>query len=357
MKISLNHEEYLKYAEILNAKEQNISAADLYIEYLTEHYNDIHNAKDENDFYKRFLECLDIKENDKEYLEINSICNIAKIDRLDVNTYKNDVYYKAIKNITAKESNWQFITLKYEPFEGFVWNELEIDKFTYAEHTPIGYFEQEFTYPAVLEGDTIWMSIIPHEIETMKEPIKNAKGRVLVLGLGLGYYLFHILNKKDVVSIDVIENDKRIISLFNKYLINLFPHVEKLNIIFDDGIEYLKKTNKQYDYIFSDIWHNVGDGEILYLKIKSLEKRFPTAKFDYWIERSILSMLRRQVLTVFSEQLEGYKEEDYLKARNENDEIINRLYFYLKSTEIDSFDALHDLISEESLKEIAKHLF
>ena len=147
------------------------------------------------------------------------------------------------------------------------------------------------------------------------------------------------------------------ISLFNKYLINLFPHVEKLNIIFDDGIEYLKKTNKQYDYIFSDIWHNVGDGEILYLKIKSLEKRFPTAKFDYWIERSILSMLRRQVLTVFSEQLEGYKEEDYLKARNENDEIINRLYFYLKSTEIDSFDALHDLISEESLKEIAKHLF
>ena len=357
MKISLNHEEYSKIAEILNAKEQNISSADLYIEYLTQHFNDIKNAKDETDYYKKFLKCLEIDENDEEFSEINRVCNISKIDKLNVENYKNDSYYKIIKNISAKESGWQFTTLKYEPFEGFVWNELEIDSKTYAEHTPIGYFEDEFSYPAVLEGDTIWMSIIPHEIETMKEPIQKANGRVLVLGLGLGYYLFHILNKKEVTKVDVIENDKRIISLFNKYLINLFPHIEKLNIIFDDGIDYLKNTNKNYDYIFSDIWHNVGDGEILYLKIKSFEKKFPNTKFDYWIERSILSMLRRQVLTVFSEQLEGYKEEDYLKARNENDEIINRLYFYLKSTEINSFDALHDLISEESLEEIAKHLF
>lgn len=357
MKISLNYKENASCAEILNAKEQNISAADLYIEYLTEHFNDIKFAKDEFDFYKKFLNCLDIQENDKEFSEINKICNVSKIDKLNASKYENDPYYKLIKGINAKEDNWLFTTLRYEAFEGFVWNELEIDKSNYAEHTPIGYFESSFSYPAVLEGDTIWMSIIPHEIETMKEPINNAFGHVLVLGLGLGYYLFHILNKKEVKSVDVIEKDKRIISLFNKYLINKFPHLEKINIIHDDALNYLKNNKKKYDYVFSDIWHNVGDGEILYLKIKSFENKYKDTKFDYWIERSIISMLRRQVLTIFSEQLEGYKEKDYLKARNENDEIINRLYFYLKSTEIDSFDALRDLISEESLKEIAKHLF
>lgn len=357
MKINLNQQEYSKVAEILNAKEQNISAADIYIEYLTEHYNDIKSAKDSDEFYKKFLKCLNISENDKEYLEINKVCNVAKIEKLDPIKYQNDEYYKVIKNINAKEDGCQFLTLKYEPFEGFVYNELVIDENTFNEHTPIGYFEKEFVYPAVIQNETIWMSIIPHEIETMKEPIKNAKGHVLVLGLGLGYYLFHILLKREVKSVDVVELDKRIINLFNKHLINKFPHLEKLNIIHADGIEYLKKTNKKYDYIFSDIWHNVGDGEILYLKIKSFENKFNNTKFDYWIERSILAMLRRQVLTVFSEQLEGYKESDYLKARNENDEIINRLYFYLKTTEINSFDGLHDLLTEQSLQEIAKHLF
>lgn len=357
MKIALNQKEYSKIEEILNAKEQNISAADIYIEYLTEHYNDIHHAKDENDFYNQFLKSLDIDKNDKEFTEINKVCNVQKMNKLDKSIYEKDQYYSLIKNVVTKEDDWQFITLKYEPFEGFVWNELDIDSKTYAEHTPIGYFDSSFTYPAVIQNDTIWMSIIPHEIETMKEPIKNAHGRVLVLGLGLGYYLFNILSKKEVKSVDVIELDKRIISLFNKYLINKFPHVEKLNIIHADGIEYLKNTNKQYDYIFSDIWHNVGDGEMLYLMIKAFEKKFSSTTFDYWIERSILAMLRRQTLTVFTEQLDGFTEKDYLKAQNENDEIINRIYFYLKNTEVNSFDALHDLLSESSLKEMAKHLF
>jgi len=356
MKISLNKQEYSRCAEILNAKEQNISAADLYIEFLTEHYNDIKFAKDEKDYYKRFLKALEIEEDDDEFAQINKVCNVSSIQKLNKSKYENDPYYKTIKNISGKEDDWYFTTLKYEPFEGFVYNELEIGEPNYAEHTPIGYFDSSFSYPAVIEKDTIWMSIIPHEIETMREPISKAKGHVLVLGLGLGYYIFNILSKKEVISVDVVELDKRIISLFNKYLINKFPHIEKLNIIHMDGIKYLKDSKKHYDYVFSDIWHNVGDGEYLYLQIKALEKLHESTTFDYWIERSILSMLRRQVLTVFSETLEGYTENDYLKANNQNDEIINKIYFYLKSTEINSFDALHDLLSESSLEEMAKHL-
>lgn len=356
MKISLNREEYSKSAELLAVKEANISAAEIYIEYLTNHYNDIEFANNSKDFYNLFLNCLEIDEKDEDYERINDNCHLDQISILNKKDYENDAYYKLIKDIRAKEKDWQFITCKYLPFEGFVSDELEINKTNYAEHTPLSYFEEEFVYPAVIENDTIWMSIIPHEINTMKQPIQNANGRVLVLGLGLGYYLFHISNKKEVKSIDVVEIDDRIISLFNKYLLNKFANKTKIHIIHDDAIKYLKSNQKQYDYIFSDIWHNVGDGEMLYLEIKSFENKYLDTKFDYWIETSILAMLRRQTLTVFSEQLEGLKEDVYLKAKNDNDLIINRIYFYLKNTEINNFDVLHNLLSNESLKIMAKNL-
>ena len=195
MKISLKPKDYSESAKFLDVKEQNICAAEIYIEYLIEHYNDFSFAKDEKDFYSKFLECLEIDPEDKDFKKINDVCRLDKITKLDPEIYRKDEYFKVIKNINAKEGNWMFATLKYEPFEGFVWNELEIDSKSFSEHTPLGYFEESFSYPAVIQNDTIWMSIIPHEIETMKEPIKNAKGNVLVLGLGLGYYLFHVLKR------------------------------------------------------------------------------------------------------------------------------------------------------------------
>ena len=357
MKISLNKEEYSRCAEILTAKEHNIFAAEIYIEYLNNHYNDIVFAKTETDYYKKFLDCLEIDENDEEFKAVNKTSQLSKIEILDANKYKNDEYYNLILNTKAKDKDWTLTNLYYSPFEGFVYDELEIDEKTFAEHTPFGYFEGKFVYPAIIQKDKIWMSIIPHEIKTMREPIKNAHGNVLVLGLGLGYYLYHISQKESVKEIDVIEIDENVISIFKKYLFNKFSHKAKINIIHADAIKYLKENTKHYDYVFADIWHNVGDGEMLYLKLKPFESKYRDTKFDYWIETSLLAMLRRQTLTVFSEQLNGSEEEDYLKARNENDEIINRIYFYLKSTEINSFDALHNILTEPSLKEMAKHLF
>ena len=357
MKISLNQQEYSRCAQILNAKEHNIVAAEIYIEYLNNHYNDITSANDKSAYYKKFLNCLEIDANDKEYKTVNNTSQISRIEVLNAEKYKSDEYYNLILNTNAKDKDWTLTNLYYSPFEGFVYNELEIDEKTFSEHTPFGYFESKFIYPAIIQKDRIWMSIIPHEIETMREPIKNASGKVLVLGLGLGYYLYHISQKASVKEIDVIEIDENVISIFKKYLINKFPKKNKIKIIHADAIKYLKDNKKHYDYVFADIWHNVGDGEMLYLKLKPFEIKHPNTKFDYWIERSLLAMLRRQTLTVFTEQLNGSKEEDYLKARNENDEIINRIYFYLESTDINSFDALHNILTEPFLKEMAKHLF
>lgn len=357
MIINLSKKELEKCKTLLYVKEQNISAAEIYIEYLNNHYNDIKFAKDSDEFYHQFLKSLDTSSNNPEIKEINEITHLDKIDELNPKDYLKDDYFNIVKNVKAKDGDCQFLNLKYLPYEGFTYNELEIDKDTYTEHTPIGYFKEEFIYPAIIQKDLIWMSLIPHEIETMKQPIKNARGSVLVLGLGLGYYLYHVSNKKEVTKVDVLEIDSKIINLFNKYLIDKFPHKEKINIIKTDAIEYLKTCPNKYDYVFVDIYHNVGDGEEPYLKIKGLEHRLNKATFDYWIETSLLAMLRRQTLTVFEEALEGLKEEDYLKARNFNDEIINKIYFYHKNTIVDCYDVLQDLLTGSSLKKMANELF
>ena len=41
----------------------------------------------------------------------------------------------------------------------------------YQEHTPFGFFDSKFPYLALLKDDEIWMSVIPHEINTMKKPV------------------------------------------------------------------------------------------------------------------------------------------------------------------------------------------
>lgn len=351
MKISLSNAELNKCKRLLEAKELNIEAAEFYIDYLTNNFREIDSAKSPEDWFKKFNQIERVSP------KVISSVKMNEITELKTDTFSNDKYYQTIGQIKAHEGDWNFTTYSYAPFEGFVSNELVINPETFAEHTPISYFKEEFRFFAVTQKDEIWMSIIPHEINTMKEPIENATGNVLVLGLGLGYYVFNIVSKREVTSVTVIENDKKIINLFNKYLLPKFPHQEKISIIYGDAIAFVKESPRKFDYVFADIWHNVHDGEMLYLKLKAKESYRPGIKFDYWIETSILAMLRRQTLTVFEEALEGFTEEDYKHSANENDTIINLIYYYHKNTAIKNFNDLHQILTDDSLKLMASKLF
>ena len=365
MILQLSQSELKKCQKFLDVKEANLSSAELNIEYLNFHSRDItkfdieklSKKYGENEAYFRaFLHALSIAPNDEEFSSINEVCNIIDIKKLNPEDFKKDKFYQKFAPLSIQKNDWILTRLNYAPFEGFVYDELDVDSETYSEHTPLGYFEKEFDYPAIIQNEDIWMSIIPHEINTMKEAITCAKGNVLVLGLGLGYYLYHIHLKDDVDKIRVIEKDPIVISIFKAHLLSLFEHPEKIAIIEGDAIDYLNE-DRHADFCFADLWHNVGDGEKLYLLLKSKEKKQKKTQFMYWIERSILCMLRRQMLTIFEEQLEGFSEKDYLKAKNDNDIIINRLYFLTKDVVIDSEKKLHDLLSEASLKQLASKIY
>lgn len=204
------------------------------------------------------------------------------IRELDINDYINNPYYKIIKFNDIKSNNWQLKYINYKPFEVFVYDDLKIIN---SHIIPsIGYFKEEFRYPAIFEQGRLWMSICPNEINTMKKSITNAFGNVLVYGLGLGYYPYMLQFNQNVKSITIVEKDKNAIKLFKNYI---YPYFDKfVKVIEADAFEFQKSIScKDYDYIFCDLWHDPSDGVELYKKMKLLEKNNIT--YSYWIEETL----------------------------------------------------------------------
>ena len=236
---------------------------------------------------------------------------IKSVKRLDENEYYNNPYYKNIKIPSKKIGEWTLGYQAYQPYEAFIRN--DIIRECYKEIPRIGFFDKEFTFPTVFENDVEWMAIKPNEIETMKKPIDNAKGRVLVYGLGLGYYAYMISIKRDVSQITIVERDESVISLFKENILPQFENKHKIKIIQSDAFDYAKaQANKgKYDFVFVDLWHDISDGTEMYIKMKKYEANLPKAKFSYWIEDSILSAIRVRLLDAM---YKGIKENNLNKS-------------------------------------------
>lgn len=212
--------------------------------------------------------------------------------KLDVSEYYNNPYYKNIQIPHVQIGNSRLKYERYKPYEGFVCN--DIIRTEEGRQLPqIGFFDEEFRFPAVLENDRIWMTITPNEIETMKEPVEAAFGNVLTFGLGLGYYAYMVSIKDNVSSVTIVEANEHVIRLFKKHILPQFAHGHKIRIIQADAFEYAERelSSGAYDYVFTDLWHDVSDGAELYLRMKSYEEHNPNTVFSYWIEKSILCYL------------------------------------------------------------------
>ncbi len=204
----------------------------------------------------------------------------------DINKYLSNPYYKNISFNNKRKGNWQLKISEYKPYELFVSDNFFIKDEEVLPH--IGYFNKPFKYQSVYQNNRLWMSITPNEINTMEKDINDAKGNILVVGLGLGYFQYMTSLKSDVLSIDVVEVDKDIIKLFKNQILPQFDNKYKVNIINDDVYNYFNNNDlSKYDYIYIDIWHDVSDGLTHYLKLKKFEEKYQNTIFRYWIYDSI----------------------------------------------------------------------
>ena len=238
---------------------------------------------------------LDTVDN-KEHRLLDRLYIQSGVTRLDPAIYQNDEYRKTIRFPAQKMGKWETVMGKYEAFEPFARRD-PILLSDFREIPQIGYFEKAFEFPAIHENGVEWMSVKPNEVETMKAPIQRSHGRVLTLGLGMGYFAFHASQKDNVESVTVIEREPDVISLFKEHILPQFPHREKITVICADALVYMEKELPQnrFDYLFADLWHDASDGLELYGRLKRLEKNAGSIPIDYWIEDSLLSYLRGMV--------------------------------------------------------------
>ncbi|MCH3908940.1 MAG: hypothetical protein LKF75_02265 [Bacilli bacterium] len=297
----------------------------------------------------------------------NAILEKGIIDKEDISRlglfplkekeYLNNPYFLNVHPKECEMGDWKLFYSSYAPYEPFVYDELSIAKSDYSEKTRFGYFEEKFPFLAVEEKGKTWMSVTPHEINTMKEAVKESHGHVISFGLGLGYYAYMALLNPSVEDVTIIERSPSAISLFKTNILPFFPKEKKLTIIEEDAFHFLSKMKDgAYDYSFVDLWHLPEDGLPLYLRFKAQEKKFKKTSFSYWVETSLLSLLRRALIILLQEEFSGSDDDDYDFAASESDILINKLHFLLRKRVLSSDDDLENLLSDDSLRSIAEEL-
>jgi hypothetical protein len=251
---------------------------------------------------------LDIENNEQDKQLANDYFRPA-VKQLNTKLYIENPYYRNILIPEIKFGNWELKYQKYKPYEAFIYKDLIIRP-EFREFPCIGFFNEEFRFPTVMENAHEWMSIKPSEIETTQPVIDAIEGKVVTFGLGLGYFAYMVSLKEKVQSITVIERDKEVIQLFEHYILPQFQHKEKVEIIFADAFEYAEKQmpDKNFDYAFVDLWHDVSDGLEMYLKMKKKEHLCSQTKFFYWIENSLLSCFRWQIFDWVTKNAQSYHE-------------------------------------------------
>lgn len=260
---------------------------------------------------------LDIISNkfDKKFAEEYIRTGLNELNKED---FLNNPYYRHVHPKSYSIGKWKIKYETYLPYELFVCNESTLTN-KHQEIPNIGYFSEPFSYLAVCENNNEWMMITPNEIATMKDHIANASGNVLTFGLGLGYFAYMCSLKEDVNKITIIEKDLEVIKLFNDVIFPFFPHPSKIEIINDDAYSYFEKMNeKEYDYCFIDIWHDASDGVNSYLKFKKLEKKQSKTKIEYWIEDTLISYIRNDLINYLLSNTSNFT--------NDERQLINNLF-------------------------------
>ncbi len=104
-------------------------------------------------------------------------------------------------------------------------------------------------YAKLKVNGTLMMSDTSMEHRTNWDVVHEAKGNVLIAGLGLGMILHPILAKPEVLSVTVIEKYEDVISLVGPTIKS-----DKLTIVHGDIYEWKPAKGAKYDTIYFDIW-------------------------------------------------------------------------------------------------------
>lgn len=182
----------------------------------------------------------------------------------------------------------------------------EIKKYSVSKHdaeifnirgafSSMGHYSiQPGNYIKLTYKDDVVMSDTPNELSSHRMFVWDAKGRLLIVGLGLGIVLRAVLDKKKVSHVTVIEKSEDVIKLVAPRFENDIKYKNKVKIIHADIFEWKPEKLEKFDYAWFDIWNDVCITNIE--EINKLHRKFRRCcgKVDSWKAGELRYLRERQ---------------------------------------------------------------
>lgn len=109
---------------------------------------------------------------------------------------------------------------------------------------------------------------IYHEMMTHVPILAHGKAkRVLIIGGGDGAMLREVSRHQSIEQITMVEIDAGVVSFCKQYLPNHSAGAyddPRLNLVIDDGVNFVTQTQEKFDVIISDCTDPIGPGESLF---------------------------------------------------------------------------------------------
>lgn len=105
------------------------------------------------------------------------------------------------------------------------------------------------------------MEDTPQELNTHRAFMMEARGNVLVTGLGLGCVVRGLLANPAVTRLTVIENSQDVLKLVAPYVTG-GRHDDRLLVVYADAIAWTKATTQTFDYAWHDLCSTQEDGQL-----------------------------------------------------------------------------------------------
>ncbi|MGL5087285.1 MAG: hypothetical protein ACRC68_16485 [Clostridium sp.] len=140
--------------------------------------------------------------------------------------------------------------------------------------------------------NNVWMRLTPLEIESSYMPIKFAKGKVCIVGLGLGYVAQEMAKKKEVEEVIVYEISQDVIGLYYSD----FKEDKKIKIICEDAF---KAEANSFDFFYVDIYEYKLTKKVVedYKIFNELHK---IEEYSFWgMEHFLLSCRYEEIVWVY----------------------------------------------------------